>query len=281
MVLYTAALPYVILGFNMITGHFSARTAGDVPLFMIIFLAAAYTLICFRLDKFSRCLGILAIGSVIVAGIMAFEENPNKYIHIPEYILMSWLLYQAMIIDYRGSGILLLVLICAAMLGVVDEILQGIHPQRTYGWKDMIIDAASSFIGILTIMGVKDRIKGDWSWFGCLKHYKAFVAAIFFGVPTAVFICNYLFEVQAGGSFKNVFPAWLLSAQVIIPAWFVANIFFYWNRRTGSGKFTAVLDENDLQYHATALVWLICPLVIIVTMNLLVLWAAVAGIQFK
>lgn len=79
--LYTAALPYAILVFNMITRHFSAETAGDIPLFMIIVLAAAYTLTCSRLDKFSRCIGILAIGAIIVAGIMAFEENANKYIH--------------------------------------------------------------------------------------------------------------------------------------------------------------------------------------------------------
>ena len=281
MALYTAALPYVILVFNMITRHFSAKTAGHIPLFMIILLAAAYAAIGFRLKKTGRCIGIMAVGAAMVTGIMAFEENTNKYIHIPEYILMTWLLYQAMKIDYRGRGILLLVLICASMLGVADEIMQGIHPLRTYGWKDMIIDAASGFIGILTIMGFKDRIEGDWSWTGYLKQYKAFVAAIVIGVPTAVAMCIYLFEVQARGSFKDVYPGWLTVAQAVVLAWNVAAIFFYWNRRTGSGKFRSGQDENTIPYHTTALLWLICPMVILSGMNLLVTWVGVMGIDFR
>ena len=280
VVLYTLAMPYFIFVFSMISRHFSTKTAGHIPLFMIIFLAAAYTAICFRLEKIGRCIGILAIGAAIVAGIMAFEENANKYIHIPEYILMSWLLYRALIIDYRGRGILLLVLICAGMLGVVDEILQGIHPLRTYGWKDMIIDAASSFIGILTIMGLKEPISGDWSWVGYLKHYKAFVGAILFGMPTAVLMCIHLFEVQNGGSFKDVFPSWLLAAQIIIIGWTMATIVFYWNRRAGSGKFTTGQDQNAIQYNTTALLWSICPMVILACMNLLVVWVGVSGLEF-
>ena len=145
----------------------------------------------------------------------------------------------------------------------------------------MIIDAASSFIGILTIMGVKDRITGDWSWSGYLKYYKAFVAAILFGIPTAVLICIYLFEVQTRGSFKYVFPAWLWSAQVIILIWIATTIFFYWNRWTGSGKFKTELDKNVSNCHTTTLLWLICPLVILTSMNLLVMWVGVSGINFK
>ena len=50
------------------------------------------------------------------------------------------------------------------MLGIVDEILQGIHPQRTYGWKDMIIDTVSGFIGVLMLVGFKKTSRGDWTW---------------------------------------------------------------------------------------------------------------------
>ncbi len=279
--LYTACLPYVILVFQAITRHFSAKTAGNVPLFIIILLAVVYIIACIKMKKAARGIIILAISAVIVSIIMTLEANPNKYIHIPEYVLMAWLLYQAMIIDYKGRGILLLVFICAAMLGVVDELLQGIHPQRTYGWKDMIINAASSFIGILTLVGVKNRLKGDWSWIGHLKHYKAFVAAILFGVPTAVLMGIHLFPVQARGSFDKVYPRWLLAGNGLFLASAAAAIFFFWHHRQGSGKLRAGINPDTVDNHTTALLWVLCPLIILISMNLLVMGVAVAEFEFR
>jgi len=281
VILYTAALPYVILVYRAITGHFSAKTAGIVPLFIIILLAVAYAITGVRVKRIGRCIIILAVSAVIVFNIMAFEANANKHIHIPEYVLMTWLLYQAMVIDYKGRGIFLLVFICASMLGVVDEILQGIHPLRTYGWKDMIIDASSSLIGILTLMGIKYPLRGDWSWIGHLKHFKSLVAAILLGIPTTVFMCIYLFAVQARGNFDNVYPDWLLGGNGLFLAWTAAAIFFCWHRRTRSGKFRAKTDPNTVDKRASALLWVICPLVILISMNLMVMWVAVAGLEFK
>jgi VanZ family protein len=66
--------------------------------------------------------------------IICLEPNPNKHIHIPEYVLMTWLLFEAVRIDYRCAGIFLLIFLCSSSLGVLDEILQGILPSRPYGW---------------------------------------------------------------------------------------------------------------------------------------------------
>jgi hypothetical protein len=281
VILYTAALPYVIFVFRAITRHFSASTAGNVPLIIIILMAVPYAITVVRRKGFGRCIIILAVSAVIIFSIMAFENNANKYIHIPEYVLMAWLLSQAMIVDYKGRGILLLVFICASMLGVVDELLQGIHLQRTYGWKDMIIDAASGFIGILTLMGVTDRLKGDWSWIGLLKHYKAFVAAILFGGPTTLLMCIYLFAVQARGSFDDVYPGWLLVCNALFPASTAAAIIFCWHRRTRSGKFRPEINPDTVGDRTTALLWVTCPLVILISMNLIVIGVSAAGWEFR
>jgi hypothetical protein len=174
VVLYTACLPYAIFVYRSIVSQFSPRIAGRVSLFIIIALAAIYTVICIKKKLTVRCLIVLAVSGIIVTFVMNFETNANKHIHIPEYILMSWILYRALALDYHGSGILLLVFICGAMLGVVDEIMQGIHPQRTYGWTDMIVDAAAGLIGCLSLMGLKQPIKGDWAWYGDLKHFRGY-----------------------------------------------------------------------------------------------------------
>lgn len=281
VVLYTVALPYVILVFEAITRHFSAQTAAGIPRVMNILMAVAYVVTGVIMKRIGPCIFTLAVGAVIVFAIMSFEANANKHIHIPEYVLMTWLLYQAMIIDYEGRGILLLVFICAGMLGVMDELLQGLHPLRTYGWKDMIIDAASSFIGILTLLGIKYPPSGDWSWIGHLKKYKALVAAILLGLPTTVLVCIRLFAVQARGSFGDAYPGWLLAGSGLFLIYTVAIHFFYWYQQPRSGKFAIGINPDTADYRKTALLWVICPLVILISMNLAVVWAAVAGIGFK
>ncbi|MBS1257597.1 MAG: hypothetical protein MAG551_00641 [Candidatus Scalindua arabica] len=45
---------------------------------------------------------------------------------------MSWILFEAISIDYKGRGVFLLVFICGASLCVVDELMQGILPGHFY-----------------------------------------------------------------------------------------------------------------------------------------------------
>jgi hypothetical protein len=61
----------------------------------------------------------------------------------------------------------------------------------------------------------------------------------------------------------------------------VSAIFFYWHRRPGSGKFTPEQNEYAIYANIAALLWLISPLLILFSMNLLVMWVAVMGIEFK
>ena len=212
---------------------------------------------------------------------MNFETNPNKYIHIPEYVLMTWILYQALASDYKGRGIFLLIFTCAAMLGIVDEILQGIHPQRTYGWKDMIIDTASGFIGVLMLVGLKKTSRGDWTWIHQLRHFKSFLAAMLFGAATAVPMCTYLFDVQDQGTFWSVYPRRLLVGNALFLAASAVGCVFHWFGRQRSGIFIAKTEPVALKSYTTALLWAICPLAILICMQGLVMWVAVAGINFK
>ena len=141
---------------------------------------------------------------------MRLEPNPNKHIHIPQYVVMTWLLLAALSRDYKGKGLLLLIFICASLLGVVDELEQGIHPARFYGWSDMLVNSSSAVIGVLTILGLKPPKEGDWSWKGYLKEHKALIGLGVFGLIGAGLMCYFLFRVQAAEVFRGVYPIWLL-----------------------------------------------------------------------
>jgi len=92
---------------------------------------------------------------------------------------------------------------CAAMLGIVDEILLGIHPHR------LLVD-----------------------------------------------------------------NAWFLAASAV-------GCVFHWLGRQRSDIFIAKKEADALKSHATALLWAICPLAILICMQGLVIRVAVAGINFK
>jgi hypothetical protein len=279
--LYTASLPYAILVFRAMESHWPPKIVGHTPLFITIFLALIYTGMGLMSKKIAHCAVILAISAVVVFFIMTFETNSNKYIHIPQYVLMSWLLYQALVIDYHGSGILLLIFICGAMLGVVDEIMQGIHPQRVYGWKDMIINAASGLIGALSLAGIKQAVKRKWAWFHEMRHFRSALAVALLGTVFAVPMCSYLFDVNDQKTFLNAYPWWLLICNGFFLGAGLAVMVFYWRR---TRKFSP--DNPDLKVAAsknqtTAMLWVICPLAILMSMHGLVLWVAAAGINYE
>ena len=178
---YTAALPDAIVVYRTIATHFSTPVARKIPVAMIILLGISYILFGMITRKSSRYFSLIIPCTFIVYTIMAVEPNQNKHIHIPEYILMTWLLYEALSIDYKGKGIYILIFLCSSMLGVVDELEQGTYPDRFYGWVDMGINSASSIIGILTLMGLRTAPKGDWAWIDQIKKLKGSLGVMLFG----------------------------------------------------------------------------------------------------
>ena len=81
VVLYTACLPYAIFAYRSIVSQFSPRIAGRVSLFIIIALAAIFTVICINKKMTIRCLIVLAVSGIIVILVMNFETNANKLIY--------------------------------------------------------------------------------------------------------------------------------------------------------------------------------------------------------
>ncbi len=75
VVLYTACLPYVIFVYRSIVNQFSPQITGRVSLFIIIALAAIYTIICIIKKMTARCLIVLAVSGIIVIFVMNFETN--------------------------------------------------------------------------------------------------------------------------------------------------------------------------------------------------------------
>jgi len=279
--IYTFILPDAIIVYRDIVGFFGQDAAGKVPVLIVVTVGIAYVITVLLSQKSLKNLLYLVPCGVIAFLIMTLVSNPNKHIHIPEYVLMAWLLYAVLSKDYKGKGIFILIFIYASMLGVVDELEQGINPARFYGWSDMLVNSASAMIGVFTIMGLKKVIATDWAWTTRLKEFKVLLWLGLFGFVGAVIMCVVLFRVQASADFWGVYPVWLWTWNILYLIMTPVMIAFY----RGTLRKNHPIPGNEKVYVPppevkTARLWIFPLLVILFYMHALVIVVSISGVKF-
>jgi hypothetical protein len=208
-------------------------------------------------------------------------DNPNKHIHIPEYVLMAWLLYAVLSRDYKGAGLFILIFIYATLLGVVDEMEQGINPARFYGLPDMMVNCSSALIGVFTIIGLVKSVPSDWSWASRLKDLKVFLALGLFGFVGIVITCDYLFNVQAAGKYWGVYPDWLLVWNIVYML-LVPSIAFVRGALPQNLKLPEGVEEPPAPPElTTARLWIIPLILILFYMHILAIYVPGSGVKFN
>ena len=278
---YTYMLPDAVLVFEALQQNFSKDLVGKIPLLIIFMLAAAYIVWGIKIQKTLQVLMVAGVSSIIVAIIISVEQNPNKHIHIPEYVLMTWILFEAISIDYRGKGMGLLILMCASMLGIVDELLQGIHPARSYGWIDMLINFASSVIGVLTLITIRRLPGGDWSWVQNLKAFTKSWIIFLVGAAAAVWMCVILFGVAAAEFPPKQIPVLLIAGGLVF---ILAAIITSANHGYGLYQLDCIHQSENNDFNSslrTAHLWIVYPVTILVAINALYIWITITNSAFR
>ncbi|HEA29014.1 MAG TPA: hypothetical protein ENH91_03300 [Leeuwenhoekiella sp.] len=280
--LYTGSLPYVIFVYRAIEEHFSRAVAGKIPIVIISLFGIGYIVYIILTKKVTKRTALIVLCPIIAYVIISLEPNPNKHIHIPEYVLMSWILFEALSVDYNGKGIFILLFICSTMLGIVDEMEQGIHPGRYYGWRDMVINAASTIIGILTIMGLKKRLAGDWAWTGRLRKLKGPLGILFHGAIGALLLCIHLFNVKENEAFWGVYPIWLLAWNGLFLSLGMIAVCYQYRRfhKENYAQKNMVGSGTKTKEVVTANLWVFVPLAILLVMHVIVIFIAISGWEF-
>ncbi len=278
---YTFMLPNAIIVYRALVADFGKVAAGEVPFVFVVIVGIAYAAAILISHRSWKNLFFLVPCGVIAFAIMKLVDNPNKHIHIPEYVLMAWLLYAVLSKDHTGKGLLILIFVYGTMLGVVDELEQGINPARFYGLSDMTVNCASVLIGVFTIMGLKKIIATDWAWTKRLKEFKALVGIGLFGLTGAGLMCAYLFKVQTAGHFWGIYPVWLWTWNILYLIIAPAMIPFY---RDALRKYHQnIEDKKDPALPpevVTARLWIVPLLVILFYMQTLLLYVSISGVKF-
>ena len=104
------------------------------------------------IDKASITLGLL----LCCIGLLSTDpEFPVKRVHVAEYAFLCLVARYAMSHFLDGRALFFFSACLATILGIHDEFLQGIHPARTYGLRDMGVNLLGSFGGGLIWHGLQ------------------------------------------------------------------------------------------------------------------------------
>lgn len=116
----------------------------------MVFLFLFVPLFLWRSAKKRRLrLGWIISGMAIslLALVLTDPAYPVKRIHVMEYLLLSFLVRYTLAHRVMGLELVCYGFLFTAILGVHDELLQGFHPERTFGIRDITVNAVASLGG--------------------------------------------------------------------------------------------------------------------------------------
>lgn len=91
---------------------------------------------------------ILLGGAIcLLALFLPDSQYPVKRIHVVEYMILVCLVRYVMSLKIQGKPLLIYSVLVTVLFGIHDELLQGIHPSRTYGLRDMLVNGVSALGG--------------------------------------------------------------------------------------------------------------------------------------
>jgi hypothetical protein len=278
---YTYNLPNARVVYNFLVETIGQELTGKIPLVLVAATGLIYTVLLLLTRRSLKNLLFLIPCGIIAYMIITLEPNPNKHIHIPEYVLMAWLLFAVLSMDYKTADIYILVFILTSLLGVVDELEQGVHPARFYGWSDMLVNSASALIGVLTIMGLRTMKTSDYNWLRYFRENRMVVWLFAFGLLTSVLMCYTLFRVQEAGVFTGIYPTWLLVLNGLFTMGALVTLYLkaaktrsLYPDKSGAGE-----EEDGIQTRIATL-WNVPTMVIFIYMNSLLFYVAIRRIEF-
>jgi hypothetical protein len=205
--------------YQLVSERFGSGFVAVAPLVLPVLFFAAF----FLWRRCAACLApfdlrsvLFGLGCCLGAIVLPDSEVAVKRIHVMEYLVLS--LFVRFILSSRLRGASLFVFSCllCCLYGVHDELLQGLHPARTYGLRDMLVNAVAAIGGGLVWHGFslfsgrftgQVPVTGSWS-----RSRVLYLTGLSLTIPAmAVPLIAYR---------HDVFPAWpFLPLAAVMVVW--------------------------------------------------------------
>ena len=215
VIAYMAALPHLIIVFKFILGFIPLPIIKALPAISLVIGGLAYLGFCRIKGRGYGITTFIIPATLLIAGVLWLERNPIKHVHIPLYAVLVGLIYFTLRRADKRFPALIASFIYAAIFGVFDEIHHGIHPERYFGWKDMVINAAGAGIGGLFIANIHTiKPRRLFNLRAVDKVFWVKFAMILLGALITILSVITLFDVVQNG-FKAAYPTSLFIANIV------------------------------------------------------------------
>lgn len=165
LVLYAFAGVLVVAYVNTFTvwrflQHQLGGDAGWIP-WLLVALFAAGAALQWRRRLAGRPVSPTMLAAALLVGLAGMlltdPEFPAKRVHVPQYALLAAIVWLALRPHVGSDRVALMSLLVGGLFGVHDEFLQGLHPARTFGIRDMAINLCGVAAGTLVAAGLSGQ----------------------------------------------------------------------------------------------------------------------------
>jgi hypothetical protein len=161
-----ATIPFVRVGVTSVRGVWG-REAFTYLVAAVVILATAATVILLLKSGRRSVAGygwLLGVGGVIIY--LTFDlkaSSPEEAVHYLQYGLLSLLLFRAFIHRIRDTSIYAAVTITGTIVGMIDETIQWITPDRYFGVRDIWLNfTAVALVQVAIAAGIRPKLVSGW-----------------------------------------------------------------------------------------------------------------------
>lgn len=126
----------------------------------VAFLSLIYFLVFkLKIRSPSNYVWLTAVAFLYVYFTLKLWRSPEQAIHFLEYGLLGYFLFRALSLSMRDKSVYLVALLSGSLVGIFDEILQWMIPERYFDFRDISLNAlAVGFFQVALWKGIKPKI---------------------------------------------------------------------------------------------------------------------------
>jgi len=127
--------------------------------FFVLALIASLLLSHKRTSTATNQFWLISIATVFIVYTFQLRRNPEEAVHFVQYGVLSILVYRALTHRITDYGIYFVALLLTISVGILDEALQWLTPDRVWGLKDIRLNATAAALALLGLaMGLKPAL---------------------------------------------------------------------------------------------------------------------------
>jgi len=104
-----------------------------------------------RIATAKNYLWLLGVSGVFIAYTIQLRKNPEEAVHFVQYGILAVLVYRALTHRIADNAIYIIAVLITAAIGMTEEAIQWLTPNRVWGLKDIWLDTFSAMLVMLAL----------------------------------------------------------------------------------------------------------------------------------